>query len=1214
VDPEQENWAQTELPSEEPLYTIYAVGDAGDADYQEPSTHFQLLKAELSAEGENSSLVFLGDNIYPAGLPPKDAGARAEKELVLDAQMAVAEDFAGQPYMIPGNHDWNRWQRGGRKAVKRQEKYVEEGWDRGDSYRPDDGCADPERVKVDKGLVFIFLDSQWFLHDHEDEKKMTKKCEVKSRKQYIEEFEDLVLQNKNKRIVVFLHHPLFTNGAHGGYFNLKQHVFPLTDLNHSLYIPLPVIGSIMPMWRKFSGSTQDVQHPLYSQLIDELLAATGAVKDIVFVSGHEHSLQYHEKLNHHFIVSGSGSKTDYASRGHDATFVREVQGYSKIYYYESGEMWVEFIAADENAQAQILYRQQMMPSRPGHGDEIIPGEFDPLPDSVTVAPSDLYDIAGFWKPLLGEQYREAWSTPITVPVLDLEKELGGLTPIKKGGGQASNSLRLEAKDGRQYALRSIDKDVTGAVPDELGTLRVLGLLQDQISAIHPYSAVVVPILADAAGVYHANPKVVYLMPQAALGAYNELFPPAMYMLEERPAGNREDVESFGSPKEVISYVELLDNLQKDKDDYVDAELVLRSRIFDLFIHDWDRHDDQWRWAVQEDEDGRTMYQPIPRDRDQTFYKFKGALPWFVSTFGIRKFMTFKDDLKKPWWESFNARYFDRYFLIEKTREDWVRIATDIQTSMTDDVIEAALREWPDEIYDLDGPQIKARLIERRANLVDITVRHYEYISKVVSIPGSDEEEVFDVERMENGDTRVCVYTRSKKGKKKDKVFDRTFIKGETKEIRLYGLNGKDEFKLDGEASKGINIRIIGGLGDDEVKDKSRVGGISKKTRVYDTPDGVDIDMNKETADRTNEDLDVNEYDREDFVFNSGLPLLFMGYNVDDLFFIGGGYTWTKNGFRRSPYKSQQSIAANIAPATSAFNFSYHGDFLGALRVLDAHVDAEWKNPYFINYFGIGNEGFNLDTTRQFNWVRMGHARVNPSIKKNFSDNNIRLLLGPVLEYWEYDSVAGRVAELPNSDIARSELVERFFVGGEFDLEIDAVDNRAMPENGFRFQGAASYLYDLESDESIGNVQGGMAFYITMGRRVKLTLANRIGAQAVLSDTTNLPFYKFAALGGTDYLRGYRKDRFRGKTAFSHQIDLRLNLGYWDNPIIPMDIGLLGGFDYGRVWIPEEGFNEWHQGFAAGVWIAPLSVAVINPYASWSEDEGWLFNFLLGFNF
>ena len=87
--------------------------------------------------------------------------------------------------------------------------------------------------------------------------------------------------------------------------------------------------------------------------------------------------------------------------------------------------------------------------------------FAQTPGQTATAPaSDKFKTNGsrtFW---MGSNYRKEWKTPITVPVLNLGTEKGGLKPVKRGGGKQTRSLRVEDPQGRQYALRSIQKFIT----------------------------------------------------------------------------------------------------------------------------------------------------------------------------------------------------------------------------------------------------------------------------------------------------------------------------------------------------------------------------------------------------------------------------------------------------------------------------------------------------------------------------------------------------------------------------------------------------------------------------------------------------------------------------------------------------------------------------------------------------------------------------------
>src|SRR5690606_13286513 len=113
---------------------------------------------------------------------------------------------------------------------------------------------------------------------------------------------------------------------------------------------------------------------------------------------------------------------------------------------------------------------------------------------------------------------------------------------------------------------------------------------------------------------------------------------------------------------------------------------------------------------------------------------------------------------------------------------------------------------------LSAPDISRKLKNRRKNLNKAVDKYYLMLAEQVDVTGSNKHEYFEVKRLENGNVDVKVYKKKKteSGPMDELLFDRTFVKGETKEIRLYGLDGNDVFQLSGETKKSIPIPVIGG--------------------------------------------------------------------------------------------------------------------------------------------------------------------------------------------------------------------------------------------------------------------------------------------------------------------------------------------------------------------------------------------------------------------
>src|SRR5690606_14631073 len=101
---------------------FYLVGDAGLSPMNGMSqglTAFHKYISDKDTKGDYT--LFLGDNIYPAGLPKIEHKYRGTAENMLNAQVKSVENFKGQSIFIPGNHEWYA---GGVTGVRLEEQYI----------------------------------------------------------------------------------------------------------------------------------------------------------------------------------------------------------------------------------------------------------------------------------------------------------------------------------------------------------------------------------------------------------------------------------------------------------------------------------------------------------------------------------------------------------------------------------------------------------------------------------------------------------------------------------------------------------------------------------------------------------------------------------------------------------------------------------------------------------------------------------------------------------------------------------------------------------------------------------------------------------------------------------------------------------------------------------------------------------------------------------
>ncbi|RMF00311.1 MAG: metallophosphoesterase, partial [Bacteroidetes bacterium] len=774
------------------------------------------LKAQLDQADQASTVIFLGDNIYPDGLPPKSsAGERADDERALLTQLAVLKDFPGQAYFVAGNHDWAGY---GVDGLTRQARFLEKHSEARLLPRP--GCGDPVEIELTDDLTLLLLDSQWWLANWNGESKINDGCEAKSRADFNFMLQEAVKGNRRKELLIVTHHPVYSNGQHGGKFSFSQHIFPLRDLNPKLYIPLPGLGSVLRLLQSSVGTRQDLPNATYRDLRQLLLQQARQAKRVIFAAGHEHNLQFWEKDEQHFIVSGSGSRREPSKIGSGAEFAYGQFGFARLDYYAQGAVWVNYYALSPDGRAsELVFRKQIR--------DASEGAVEPPPPAITADFSASktrrlrlsevdFSRTPLGEKLWGQHYRAAYASEITVPELDLAAE--GLVPVKRGGGFQTNSLRIESPTTkRQYTLRSVDKDASRTVPYPLNTDLILDLVGDNFSASHPLAALAVAPLAERAGVYHTNPQLVFLPSQPALGHFNEDYAGALYLFEERPDDEHwQDANYFGNPEKIVSTFRMLEETRQEHDERVDQHWTLRSRLFDLVIGDWDRHDDQWRWArIQRGE--AHYYRPIPRDRDQAFAHYDGLIFAFARQLSVKskQWRPFTTQLGRIHWATYNAYLFDQSFLTTMEWKDWQQAIEHLQTTLTDEGIEQAFAEaWPEPFLSRDAPAIKQTIRLRRNQLEAIARDYYEFLAREVDILGTDEKDLFLIERQGNGQTRVRVFNTNKKAEREALLYDRLFLSEETKVIHCYGLADDDIFQVRGDVEYGLRIDLVGGEGED----------------------------------------------------------------------------------------------------------------------------------------------------------------------------------------------------------------------------------------------------------------------------------------------------------------------------------------------------------------------------------------------------------------
>lgn len=1191
---------------QEPVYSIFLIGDAGEPD---SNPVLDILKAELAEVGSKGAVVYLGDNIYPKGMPPIGHELREMAEKSLDGQINAVKDFQGQKLFVPGNHDWAQGRDYGWEWLSYEEQYVEAALDSQNVFMPSGGCPGPVEVELTDKITLIAMDTQWFLHKGP---RPAESCQVNSLTDVAALLQDALLRNAHKKVIVVSHHPMYTYGIHGGVFGIKDHLFPLTasKKTKNLYLPLPGIGSIYPLYRQLFGNIQDNTHPVYKRFRDGMVTLMSQHPDIIHAAGHEHALEHIEKGGMHYIVSGSGSKNNArVKKKGDALFASNIMGYARLDYFADGTTNLSFFTP-ENNQAKEVYSKTVSEKPFGPAPEDLMARYSRISfagqDTTFAASKKYINKSGFHKSLFGENYRKEWATELKFPVFDIATVKGGLKILKKGGGHQTTSLRLEAADGKQYVLRSMDKNPALTLPPELRETFIKSIVQDGISASHPYAPFVIPPLAEEAGIYHANPKVYFIPDDPRFGIYRKELANSLAIFEER--ANKEQIEEdfFGAGDDVMGSIDLYATLRKDNDNKVDQNFVVRNRLFDMWLGDWDRHDDQWRWVEFKGKDDERLFRPIPRDRDVAFFSGEGSFKKLAgSKWAQPSFKGFNDEISyTPAYGFYRIKWFDRYFMTEPTLEDWKQQANELKTALTDEVIESAVKSWPEEIYQLRGEEIIRKLKNRRDNLDTYAEDYFLFISKDVSVLGSDKREYFVVERLDDENTKVTVFKISKKGNRDKVLYERTFKTSITREIRLFGLDGEDEFEVSGNVGKGILIRIIAGEGNDKIVDRSRVKSGGKKTFVYDNVKGTQLAAGGETKNLTTDDNpNINRYNMEEFDFDVRMPLLSFNFNPDDGIFIGGSMMIKKDGFRKEPFASKQTFSGSYALATSSYNLNYNGEFTDAIGKADLLLEATVKAPNFVNnFFGLGNETiYDEDIELTFYRTRFEEYSVKPSVNLNVGSKAF-LNVGTSLSSVEVHRSTDRfiATSFPADGMTGTDLFEsKSYLGGNVGFHFDTSDDPVVAKRGITFNTDISYSGGL-NDNARNSAQWNtdLTMRWALGAFARTSVSTRVGYQKSFGD---FEFFQASRLDGFNTLRGYRRYRFAGERSFYHQLDLRVDLFQWNNYILPARVGLILFNDIGKVYVDGEQSETLHHGYGGGFYLTPLGRFAINVLLAKSEE-------------
>jgi hypothetical protein len=289
-----------ELRPDEIETTLFLVGDAGEPDPQEIGAPLDSITVQAAVAPEKSIVLFLGDNVYPSGIPPEGRAERADAVRRLDAQIE-AVPVGARAIFIPGNHDWADEGPFGLYSIRIQEDLIR-ARARGRDVRmlPGNGCPGPVALDIGRTRLVV-LDTQWWLHPF-IVRDSASNCATHVGAVTAELRAQVEAADSTRVLFVTGHHPLMTGGLHGGFCGITG------------------------PYRRFGGRSQDIVSTANRTMRDSIEAAFANRQPLAYLAGHDHNLQVlRGPAARYILVSGAGSyaKAECGVRLRESYFVTQ---------------------------------------------------------------------------------------------------------------------------------------------------------------------------------------------------------------------------------------------------------------------------------------------------------------------------------------------------------------------------------------------------------------------------------------------------------------------------------------------------------------------------------------------------------------------------------------------------------------------------------------------------------------------------------------------------------------------------------------------------------------------------------------------------------------------------------------------------------------------------------------------------------------------------
>ncbi|HEY6171987.1 MAG TPA: hypothetical protein VIX80_07005, partial [Candidatus Kapabacteria bacterium] len=677
-----------------------------------------------------------------------------------------------------------------------------------------------------------------------------------------------------------------------------------------------------------------------------------------------------------------------------------------------------------------------------------------------VIPGPEFGAGFFHRFLFGSSWRTLWTTPIDIETLDLGRYASGLRPLPPASGQSPKALRFKGGDGKEYVFSALNMGAKSVVDGRIHASFVGGIADDFVGTTNPFALLVTAPILSEVDLDNAGYSIVALPVDDKLGEYKAEFGGAIGLLQEtKPEAI---ARGYLDETKTLSTTTVLEKLQEDNDNAIDAVHYLKVRMMDIYLGEWDRGSDKWRWSAKKS-GAKTIFTPLELERDQTFSRYTGIVPFFVAQ-NVPQIESCDDNY--PWIAdlTWSGRHQDRRFLSSLEKPVWDSLKTFILSKLTDELIEESVKQLPPEMFEKEGEKMIKMMRSRRDKFATAIDEYYTNMVRYVDVYGSEKNEFAEISRVNDDSVSIMLFKRDKDngGKKGAPFFTRTFDRNDTREIRLYLEDGDDFAKVEGNVNGSILTRIIGGGGKDELVDSSTVRGYlwsilpfkTSKTRTvfYESGDKTEFVYGPSTciADekyvRPKEDSLLWEPLYRDWGHAwTAFPSLY--YTTDEGVFAGAMTQLTNYSFRSIPYQNQMDFSFGYAVGAKRYRGVYDARFADVWKGTLGLV-ASASSLDLLNFYGYGNETEYLKPKADADYYKIDHQEFTfaPNYEYKFMED-VTIRGGAALRY----------NMTPFDGVADSSLIKEQTPRGTSDMltttlsasgTLDTRNSAIFPERGF----------------------------------------------------------------------------------------------------------------------------------------------------------------------